>query len=100
MHRDFRTLKSKVNNAIHENYSLIDCSEISNELSLALASSPDSDELKALNYRYQTYLGKKYVKDHALDIFLSDITQQLLKRKSEQPLQEILEFLNKNEIHR
>ncbi|CCW60061.1 unnamed protein product [Phytomonas sp. EM1] len=99
MLEDFRALRSKVDNAIDQNLSLKDCSEISDEVELGLASSPNSDELKALNYRWQTYLSKRYAKDHALGSFFNDITQQLLKRKSEQPLEEILEFLNKDESH-
>ncbi|CAD2214327.1 hypothetical protein AGDE_03161 [Angomonas deanei] len=93
------TIHERVNKAIEEK---IGCStslagELSSQIVLAMASHEDSDELKTLNYRWQTFLTKQYIEQHNIDEFLESLVQRVLQEKTNHPLKEMILFLEKEE---
>lgn len=90
---EIATLLEQVNDAMRHQRCVAQCAEITDELALAIATNSHSDELKVLNYQWQTFVGKKYVQEHQLDDFLESIVEHLLKTRPERPLDEIISFL-------
>lgn len=96
MQNDVDAITQRVDEGIRTGVRPPETTDISDQLALALATHPDREELKVLNYRWQTFLNKEYVREHKLDDFLESIVQQLLKSRSERPLEEMLVILEKS----
>ena len=62
-------------------------------LTFRLSMDNTNEQLKLLDYRWQTYLDKQYVQSQRLDEFLESLVQVLLKKKPERPLEELLLYL-------
>lgn len=91
---DFQSLSALVHAAMASQKPSQECKDINDHLFVALVTNPQSDELKALNYRWQTYLGKAYVREHSIDKFLDGLIQRVLAAKRENPLEEMYRSLD------
>ncbi|KPA80142.1 hypothetical protein ABB37_05131 [Leptomonas pyrrhocoris] len=90
---EVEVLQTKVDRAIELGLQPPDTDEISQLLTLRLTLDNTNEQLKMLDYRWQTYLDKQYVQSQHLDEFLESLVQVLLKKKPERPLEELLIYL-------
>jgi hypothetical protein len=90
---ELEMLQLKVDRAIKYGLQPPETDEISDLLTLRLSLDNTNEQLRLLDYRWQTYLDKQYVQLHRLDEFLEGMVQLLLKKKPERPLEELLLYL-------
>lgn len=86
-------LQHCVDRAIAAGLAPPEANEVSEKLANAISLDSANDQLKLLDYRWQTYLDKQYVESHQLDKFLEGLVQHLLKKKPDRPLEELILFL-------
>ena len=86
-------LQRQINHAIEAGMRPNETDEISELLTFRLSMDNTNEQLKLLDYRWQTYLDKQYVQSQRLDEFLESLVQVLLKKKPERPLEELLLYL-------
>lgn len=90
---EVKVLQQHIDRAIAVGLQPPDTDEVSELLTSKLSSDNTNEQLKLLDYRWQTYLDKQYVQAQRLDEFLESLVQVLLKKKPERPLEELLLFL-------
>lgn len=86
-------LQWRINHAIENQLTPPETNYISEVLTASLALDSANEQLRLLDYRWQTYLDKQYVQSQHLDEFLEGLIQHLLKKKPDRPLEELLIFL-------
>ncbi|KAG5490074.1 hypothetical protein JKF63_00193 [Porcisia hertigi] len=98
MAENLERLQWRINNAIEQQMASPETNYISELLAASLAVDNSNEELKLLDYRWQTYLDKQYVQSQHLDEFLEGLVQHLLKKKPDRPLEELLLYLKSESI--
>ncbi|KAK7199915.1 hypothetical protein NESM_000039500 [Novymonas esmeraldas] len=93
MAESVEVLQWRINHAIENQVAPLEANHISELLAASLALDNSNEQLRLLDYRWQTHLDKQYVQLHHLDEFLEGLVQHLLKKKPERPLEELLLFL-------
>ncbi|CAG9583724.1 hypothetical protein LMJF_36_1990 [Leishmania major strain Friedlin] len=86
-------LQRRINHAIENQMAPPEANYISELLAASLALDNSNEQLRLLDYRWQTYLDKQYVQSQRLDEFLEGLVQHLLKKKPDRPLEELLLYL-------
>lgn len=86
-------LQRRINHAIENQMAPPETNYISELLAASLALDNSNEQLRLLDYRWQTYLDKQYVQSQHLDEFLEGLVQHLLKKKPDRPLEELLLYL-------
>ncbi|TPP48317.1 Calcineurin-like phosphoesterase family protein [Leishmania donovani] len=86
-------LQRRINYAIENQMAPPETNYISELLAASLALDNSNEQLRLLDYRWQTYLDKQYVQSQHLDEFLEGLVQHLLKKKPDRPLEELLLYL-------
>ncbi|KAG5464026.1 hypothetical protein LSCM1_00205 [Leishmania martiniquensis] len=86
-------LQRRINHAMESQMVPPETNYISELLAASLAHDSSNEQLRLLDYRWQTYLDKQYVQSQHLDEFLEGLVQHLLKKKPERPLEELLLYL-------
>ncbi|KAG5465499.1 hypothetical protein CUR178_00204 [Leishmania enriettii] len=93
MAESVEALQRRIDYAIESQMAPPETSYISELLAASLALDNSNEELRLLDYRWQTYLDKQYVQSRHLDEFLEGLVQHLLKKKPDRPLEELLLYL-------